>query len=106
VDQAREDVAAHRVGAENEHCSADRRQRRRMQCRVAELLARVVGRDDIGEQRAEDEQGKDRKPITAPRFLRKSRQSSRAGVGGALATSRRSAGPRSCRAPHECRIAG
>src|SRR6185369_1150328 len=60
VDEAREDVAADRVGAEDEDVAADGGERRRAQRRVAELLARVVRRDDVREQRAEDEQAEHR----------------------------------------------
>jgi hypothetical protein len=59
VDQPRQDVAADRVGAEQEHVPADRLQRRRLQGRVAVLLVRRMRRDDVGEQRGQDQRDDD-----------------------------------------------
>jgi hypothetical protein len=59
VDEAREHVAADRVGAEEEMGAPPFHPQGRRQERIAVLIVRGIGRDEIGEDREEDEEEED-----------------------------------------------
>src|SRR6185312_11477683 len=61
-DDAREHVAADRVGAEQEAPFAPVLEYRRLQQRVAELVVRSVWSDDAGEDGDEADEDEERKP--------------------------------------------